>query len=166
MEYIYIIFHQHRHPPGRPDCRPSRNHTAPHGHCWRCRCTSNLGAPSWSRSPCRCSPAQGVSPRPPNPHTGSELHLGFDAPRRCVQVCSSGLMSRRLKFRNSAHHQGPINRRGNKHQGTPSLPSVPVSRTQRSDSVRHRLGQLRYQLPHDGTDQPKGRTDFLRCRFC
>lgn len=47
--------------------------------------------------------------------------------------------------------------------GTSFLPRAPVSRTQRSDNVRHRLALLRYQLPHVGSDQPNNELGHHIC---
>lgn len=175
------MFHRHRHPPCSPDCRPRPSPKAhgTYGHCWRYRCTSNLGAPSCSRSPCRwCSPFRGS-------HQGFQIRtrlgiiLGFDAARRCLQVCSSGLMPRRLKFRNSAHHRDPSTEVCTLHshlepnvQRTPSLPSaqcpgVPGPSAQTMSVAAWPSSE--YQLALVGTGHPNDELDyhitfFVRCR--
>jgi hypothetical protein len=138
-------------PPGLQGPVPTTRHGGTYGHCWRCRCTSNLEHVQLARSPCRwCSPLrvshQGVQIRT----RGSELAWALTMLNVVGEVCPSRLMSQRLMFRNSAHHQGPINpscAAAGLPQRHALLGSAPVSRTQRSGSPSP-------TGPAPATDQP------------
>lgn len=170
-----------RHPPCRPDWlqAPGPNHTAPSD------IVGDTGARViWERAQLALGRRAGaahsggltVSPRGFQIRTrGSGLHRALTSldvvtlfaslfvwtnvsPAHVSKLCSSS------KDPSTDVCSCGFCQQTNIRAGTPSLlvPSAPVSRTQRSDNVRHRLAQLRYQLPHARQTPAEGRTSWLR----